>query len=286
MRLASFVAEDRIGYGIVERGMIREASKEFYSEYSDLRAVLAAGQLDRLSESTRSPVPLGDVRLLPPIPSPDKIICVGQNYLAHIREMGNEPGRYPAIFTRYPSSLVGHGSDLLRPTVSEKFDFEGELALVIGQAGRSIPAGAALEYIAGYTCFMDGSVRDFQRHTSQFWPGKNFVASGSVGPWIVTAEEIGDPSGQELRTSLNGEEVQHSSVSDLAISVPEIIEYVSQVTELLPGDVIATGTPGGVGAARKPPLWLKPGDVLKVEISGVGELSNTVADANLGGEDQ
>jgi 2-keto-4-pentenoate hydratase/2-oxohepta-3-ene-1,7-dioic acid hydratase in catechol pathway len=278
MRLASFAVDDRFSYGIVERGMIREAAVEFRTRFPDLRAVLTAGQLDALTDAVASPVPLGGVTLLPPIPNPDKIICVGQNYIAHIREMGNEPGEYPAIFTRYSSSMRGHGAELVRPKASEKYDFEGELALVIGRAGRAIPAGAALDHVAGYTCFMDGSIRDFQRHTSQFWPGKNFTATGSMGPWIVTDEEIGDPAGQVLSTHLNGTEVQSSPVSDLAASVPDIIAYVSQVTELLPGDVIATGTPGGVGAARKPPLWLKPGDSLDVRISGIGTLSNTIVD--------
>lgn len=276
MRLASFDSGGGVAYGIVERGMIRMASEGFRAKYPDIRSVLVANQLDMLAESTTSPVPLGEVTLLPPITAPDKIICVGQNYLAHIREMGNEPGEYPAIFTRYPSSLVGQGADLVRPLQSEKFDFEGELAVVIGKAGRRILQEDALNYVAGYTCFMDGSIRDYQRHTSQFWPGKNFISSGSVGPWIVTAEEIGDPAGQHLRTRLNGNEVQSSPVSDLAISVPEILAYISQVTELLPGDVIATGTPGGVGAARKPQLWLKPGDTLEVEISGIGTLANQV----------
>lgn len=278
MRLASFAVEDRPTYGIVERGMIREASEEFRTKYPDLRAVLAAGQLDDLADAVASPRPLGDVTLLPPVPNPDKIICVGQNYIAHIREMGNEPGEYPAIFTRYASSMRGHGAELVRPRASAKYDFEGELALVIGRAGRSIPEEAALEHVAGYTCFMDGSIRDYQRHTSQFWPGKNFVATGAIGPWIVTEEEIGDPAGQRLRTILNGSEVQNSPVSDLAIPVPQIIAYLSEVTELLPGDVIATGTPGGVGAARKPPLWLRAGDTLEVEISGIGTLSNMIVD--------
>ncbi|MEM8572171.1 MAG: fumarylacetoacetate hydrolase family protein [Pseudomonadota bacterium] len=276
MRCASFAIDDRESYGIVERGMIREADEAFRTQYPDLRSVLAADQLDALAGATEAPVPLSRVCLLPPILHPDKIICVGQNYLAHIREMGNEPGAYPAIFTRYASSMCGHEMPLVRPKVSEKYDFEGELALVIGRAGREIPAEKALDHIAGYTCFMDGSIRDYQRHTAQFWPGKNFVATGAMGPWLVTSEEIGDPAGQHLTTRLNGTEVQSSPVSDLAATVPEIIAYLSTVTELLPGDVIATGTPGGVGAARKPPLWLKPGDTLDVEISGIGTLSNPI----------
>jgi 2-keto-4-pentenoate hydratase/2-oxohepta-3-ene-1,7-dioic acid hydratase in catechol pathway len=278
MRFATFTIDGRTSYGIAEAGQVREADAAFRARHGSLRAVLAANETAALAGSVCAPVPLADVTLLPPVPDAEKILCVGQNYLAHIREMGNEPGDYPAIFTRYPSSLRGHGAPLVRPAASVKYDFEGELAVVIGRAGRAIPEAEALDHVAGYACFMDGSIRDFQRHTSQFWPGKNFAATGAMGPWIVTPDEAGAPGDLDLRTLLNGEEVQSSPVSDLACDLPRIIAYLSTVAELVPGDVIATGTPGGVGAARKPPLWLKAGDRIEVEISGIGTLSNPVED--------
>lgn len=278
MRLASFLAEDGPSYGIVEEGGLRPASSGLRARHPDLRALLAAGATGALAAEAGEARPLDGLHLLPPVPNPDKIICIGLNYAAHIREMGRKAADYPSIFTRYPSSMRGSGAALIRPRASEEYDFEGELAVVIGRAGRAIPEAQALEHVAGYTCFMDGSIRDFQRHTTQFWPGKNFAATGAMGPWIVTADEIPDPAALTLATRLNGAEMQASPVSDLAFPVPEIIAYLSTVTELLPGDVIATGTPAGVGAGRTPPLFLKAGDRIEVEISGIGTLSNPVTD--------
>lgn len=278
MRLASFLAEDGPSYGIVEEGGLRPASPGLRTRHPDLRALLAAGATGALTAEAGEALPLDGLHLLPPVPNPDKIICIGLNYAAHIREMGRKAADYPSIFTRYPSSMRGSGAALIRPRASEEYDFEGELAVVIGRAGRAIPEAQALEHVAGYTCFMDGSIRDFQRHTTQFWPGKNFAATGAMGPWIVTADEIPDPAALTLATRLNGAEMQASPVSDLAFPVPEIIAYLSTVTELLPGDVIATGTPAGVGAGRTPPLFLKAGDRIEVEISGIGTLSNPVTD--------
>jgi len=278
MRLASFLAEDGPSYGIVEEGGLRPASPDLRARHPDLRALLAADATGMLAAEAGKAVPLDGLSLLPPVPNPDKIICIGLNYAAHIREMGRKAADYPSIFTRYPSSMRGSGAVLVRPRASTEYDFEGELAVVIGRGGRAIPEAQALDHVAGYTCFMDGSIRDFQRHTTQFWPGKNFVGTGAMGPWIVTADEIADPAALKLATRLNGDEVQASPVSDLAFSVPQIIAYLSTVTELLPGDVIATGTPAGVGAGRTPPLFLKAGDRIEVEITGIGTLSNPVAD--------
>ncbi|MCB1367380.1 MAG: fumarylacetoacetate hydrolase family protein [Rhodobacteraceae bacterium] len=243
-------------------------------------AVLGDNALTALASAaaTAPRLPLASVTLLPPVPNPDKILCVGLNYLAHILEGGREPLPYPSMFTRYPASVVGHGSAMARPAESDKFDFEGEMAVVIGKPGRRIDAANALDHVAGYTCFNDGSIRDYQGHSSQFWPGKNFQNSGAMGPWIVTADEAPDPGAMHLRTLLNGQEVQSSPVSDLAIGVADLIAYISTVIELLPGDVIATGTPSGVGLYRKPPLFMKAGDVVEVEISGIGTLRNPVVD--------
>ena len=206
-----------------------------------------------------------------------KILCVGVNYRPHIEEMGREVPDYPVVVVRFPSSLVGDGEPLIRPRVSEKYDFEGELAVVIGKPARHVKRDDALGHVAGYCCFMDGSVRDWQRHTGQFTAGKNFERSGAIGH-MVPAADIEDPAALELTTRVNGEVMQKGSVADLVFDIPTLLEYCSTFAELSPGDVIATGTPGGVGAARTPPVWLKDGDLVEVEISGLGVLSNPVRD--------
>lgn len=210
--------------------------------------------------------------------SGQKILCVGVNYRPHIEEMGREVPDKPVVFTRFASSIVGNGDDLLHPGISEQYDFEGELAIVIGKPAHRVSKNDALEVIGGYCCFMDGSVRDWQRHTSQFTAGKNFDRSGAMGE-VVDARQIPDPTALELVTRVNGEQMQHGLVRDLVFDIPTLVEYCSSFTSLAPGDVIATGTPGGVGAARKPPVWLKPGDIVEVEIDGLGALQNTVVAA-------
>lgn len=245
-----------------------------------LQGVLAANALDEL-DALRAAHPdfrLADITFLPPIPEPKRIICVGINYDAHRVETGRKPTEHPTLFIRWPSSLTGHRQPIWRPRVSSRFDFEGELAVVIGRAGRRVPRARALEHVAGYACFNDGSVRDFQRHTSQFTPGKNFARSGGFGPWLVTADEVLDPAGLELTTRVNGQVVQHAPTADLVFDVPSLIEYITTFTPLEPGDVIATGTPSGVGDKREPPLYLSAGDALEVEISAIGTLIHRVVD--------
>lgn len=209
--------------------------------------------------------------------STSRILCVGVNYRPHIEEMGRDVPDYPVVFVRFPSSLVGPGEPVIRPRVSEQFDFEGELAVVIGKKARHVRRDRALDHVAGYCCFLDGSVRDWQRHTGQFTPGKNFDRSGAIGP-LVPAAEVPDPGALELTTRVNGEVMQEGRVADLVFDIPRLIEYCSTFTELQPGDVIATGTPGGVGAARKPPVWLTDGDLVEVDIPGIGLLLNPVQD--------
>ena len=206
-----------------------------------------------------------------------KILCVGVNYRPHIEEMGREIPEYPVVFVRFPGSLVSDGEPMLRPRVSEQYDFEGELAIVIGKVARHVSRDDAYDYIGGYCCFMDGSVRDWQRHTGQFTAGKNFERSGAIGP-MVPAAQIQDPTALELTTRVNGKVMQRGRISELVFDIPALVEYCSTFTELRPGDIIATGTPGGVGAARKPPVWLRDGDTVEVEISGLGVLSNPVRD--------
>jgi 2-keto-4-pentenoate hydratase/2-oxohepta-3-ene-1,7-dioic acid hydratase in catechol pathway len=181
------------------------------------------------------------------------------------------------LFVRFGDSIVGHERPILKPRESEQLDYEGELAVVIGRRARRVGRDRALDYVAGYSCFNDGSVRDYQRHSQQFTPGKNFHASGSFGPWLVTTDEIADPRKLTLTTRLNGAVMQHESVGELCFDVPQLIEYCSTWAQLEPGDVIVTGTPGGVGAGRKPPVWMKPGDTVEVEITGIGTLRNPVA---------
>lgn len=278
MRLVSFERADGTrSYGTVEGQTVRDAGAVLGGRWPDLAAVLAAGAVAQL-RGTGPALDLDALRLLPPIPAPGKILCIGLNYLPHILETGRARPEKPSIFTRYADSLVGHGSPLVRPAASTKFDYEGELAVVIGKAGRHIAESDAWDHIAGYAGFNDGSIRDYQNHTTQFWPGKNFEKSGSFGPWIVTPDEVGDITAQRLTTRVNGMVVQDTPISDLAIGIPALIAYASTVTTLHPGDVIATGTPGGVGNHRKPQLFLEPGMTVEVEITNVGVLSNGVID--------
>jgi len=278
MKIASFIHDGRSSYGVVNDDAVSDAGAVLGHRYADLRSLLNSGEgLAELASLRDAPVlNIEQVQWLPVIPNPDKVLCVGLNYLKHIVETGREVPKYPTLFTRFASAQVGHDQPLILPKASTAFDFEGELAIVIGKAGRHISKANALEHIAGYSLFNDGSIRDWQKHTLQFTAGKNFVGSGSFGPWLVTTDEITDINSLALETRLNGEVVQREGLDDLLFKIPDLIEYVSTFTELLPGDVIATGTPGGVGAFRTPPLWMKPGDVVEVEVEGIGTLKNTV----------
>jgi len=275
----SFEKDGRAGFGVVVGDGVVDAAAHLAGKPSGLREALAAGALPELERlAKRKPDhALASVTFAPVIPNgAAKLICVGVNYMPHIREMGRERPEKPVLFTRFAASIVGHGQPLLKPLASEQFDFEGELAVVIGKRARRVHRDNALDYVAGYSCFNDGSVRDFQRHSPQFTPGKNFHRSGSFGPWLVTTDELPDPRSLRLTTRLNGVVMQDESVGELCFDVPQLIEYCSLFAELLPGDVIVTGTPGGVGAGRKPPLWMKAGDTIEVEISGIGKLRNPV----------
>ena len=276
MKLASFRRGPTRSYGAVTGDGIIDLGKRL--KYPTLYAALAAHALDEVKAAARgasADYALADIKLLLPMPDAPNYFCVGRNYKGHVAEVNGTLPPFPSMFLRLPSSLVACGEPIVRPTVSGDFDFEGELALVIGKGGRHIKQADALSHIAAYTIFMDGSIRDYQfKHCLTV--GKNFFATGSVGPWIVTADEIGDPGQLDLRTRLNGVEVQHTKTDDFIFDIPTIIAYISAFTPLKPGDIIATGTPEGVGFARKPPLWMKPGDTLEVEISKIGILRNSV----------
>lgn len=279
MKLASYSNRGQAGFGVVVDGGLVDCTNRGVGQ--SLKQVLSSGALEELQEiadGAAADLPFDDVSLAPPVVNPGKVFCIGVNYRKHVLEMGRELPTHPWVFTRSADSFVGHGSNMIRPAVSEQLDFEGELALVIGKTAHRVDAAAALEFVAGYCCLNDGSVRDFQRHSGQFTAGKNFWRSGAMGPWLVTADEVGDPAALELETRLNGEVMQSASTSDLIFDIPTLIEYCSTFARLEPGDVIATGTPGGVGAARKPPVWLRDGDTIEVRISRVGTLTNPVAD--------
>lgn len=243
---------------------------------ADLKGALAAGTLGTLAAGRR--YALAEVVLLPVIPNPSKVLCVGHNYETHRQETGRAKADHPSIFTRFADTLLAHGQPIVRPRVSTSLDYEGELAIVIGRGGRAIAEGDAMKHVAGYACFNDASVRDWQWHTSQFTPGKNFPCTGGFGPWLVTPDEAGDLAAVHVTTRLNGQVVQDQPIGDMLFPIPRIVAYVSAFTALAPGDVIATGTPGGVGAKRTPPLWMKAGDKVEVDIGPVGLLVNRIID--------
>ncbi len=277
MKLLSFVVDGKECFGAVSGdGVVTLNDK---TGQPDLRAALAAGALDTMRKAAKEQKPdrkLTAVKFLPVIPNPQKILCAGINYRSHAAETGRELPKQPSMFIRFADTLTGHDGDMVRPRVSDNFDFEGELACVIGKAGRHIKPERALDHVAGYTCFVDGSVRDFQKFSVS--SGKNFPGTGPLGPWLVSTDEIPDPGRLTLMTRLNGKEVQHSGTDLLIYSIPQIIAFCSDFTPLAPGDVIATGTPEGVGHSRKPPLWMKPGDTLEVEITGIGILRTHIVD--------
>jgi 2-keto-4-pentenoate hydratase/2-oxohepta-3-ene-1,7-dioic acid hydratase in catechol pathway len=279
VKLVSFVSAGRPSYGVAKGGGVIDFGARFGDRWATLRALLAAGALaeaQRVAHDAAPDVKLEGLELAPVIPNPDKIICVGLNYRAHVEETGRTVTERPTLFARFAGSQVGHLRPLVKPEVSDQFDYEGELAVVIGKEGRHIPAGRALEHIAGYSCYNEGSIRDWQRHTSQFLAGKSFAGTGGFGPWLATADEIPDPSRLTLETRLNGQVVQHTTTELMITPIPELIAYISTILPLLPGDVIVSGTCGGVGWKRNPPLFMRPGDVAEVEISGIGVLRNPV----------
>jgi 2-keto-4-pentenoate hydratase/2-oxohepta-3-ene-1,7-dioic acid hydratase in catechol pathway len=277
MKLASYTVDGKPAYGVVtDDGVITVSGR--LSGAPTLRDAIANERLDEMRRFAGGTPDhkLESVRFLPAIPNPDKVLCVGVNYKAHAAEVGRELPPQPSLFARLLNTLVGQDGEMIRPTVSERFDFEGELAIVIGRPGRHIKQEHALDYACGYTIFIDGSVRDYQKHSVT--AGKNFPSTGPLGPWIVTSDEIPDPMRLTLTTRLNGQQVQRSGTDQMIYSIPKIISYVSEFTPLLPGDIIATGTPEGVGHGRTPPLWMKAGDKLEVEISSIGTLRTTIVD--------
>jgi len=277
MRLASYRYGGRDRYGVVNGERIHDLTSA-EGAWPDLKAALTKSdwpEVTALAARARETHDAARVEYLPVVPNPGKIICAGINYPAHI--LGDAtPLKYPSLFIRVPSSLVGHGVPVVKPPESEQYDYEGELAVVIGKPGRRIPHDDALRHVAGYACANDGSARDWQRHAGPPTAGKNFERSGSIGPWLVTADEVGDPAALALVTRVNGAERQRDSVGRMHFSVPQLIAYISTFTTLECGDVILTGSPTGTGFSLKPPVFLVPGDTVEIEIERVGTLRNAV----------
>ena len=280
MRLASFQAAGVASYGAVTDKGIVDLGARIGNRYADLKSLLAQDALDQAARQIRNPADfkLSEIEWLPVIPNPGKIVCVGLNYEEHRMETGRDKTENPALFLRVTESQVGHLQPIPRPRESTHLDYEAEIALIIGLPGRRISQADALKHVAGYSCYNDGSVRDWQRHTVQWTAGKNFARTGAFGPWMVTADEI--PPGTKLTLScrLNGEQMQHADTDMMIFKFPKLIEYISAFTPLAAGDVIVTGTPGGVGSRRTPPLWMKPGDTVEIEIDKVGVLVNPIGE--------
>ena len=278
MRITSYSIDGIKSFGVVTDDGVIDA-KPLAGGPQSLKDAIAAGSMDMIAEATvkrSADYSIEEVEFLPVIPDPDKIIAVGLNYRSHVLEGGRDIPEWPMIFTRFANSQVGHGQPMIKPNVSEMFDFEGEMAVIIGKRCRHVSEADALSVVAGYACYNDGSIRDYQRHTSQFVPGKSFYKSGAFGPWMVTADEIPDPGALTLMTRLNGKEMQHATTDDLLFSIPQLIQYLSTVTELVPGDVIVSGTTGGVGCYRDPPVFMKDGDIIEIELDKIGVLRNPV----------
>ena len=268
MRIISFLHDGQPRHGVLDGEMVKT-----FSGVETLQGAMT-------NQPTGPVVAMAGLHMLPVVPNPGKIICIGLNYRDHAIEGGNPIPNYPAVFMRCRTSMVAHGQPILRPSVSDKLDFEAELAVVIGRSATRVSAGNALDHVAGYACFNDGSVRDYQRKSTQWTMGKNFDQTGGFGPQLVTADELPDGArGLGVTSRVNGAAMQDGNTSDMIFDVATLIEILSEAMTLEPGDVIATGTPAGVGYARTPPLFLKSGDVCEVTIGSIGTLSNPIRDA-------
>lgn len=283
MRLLSFRLDGRTSYGCLAADGIVDLGRRLAAEAPDLRSLLVLGALPRAAEIAAggtADFALEDVQVLKPVPNPEKFLCVGVNYKDRNEEYkdGSDLPRYPSLFFRTPGSLVGDGEAIVRPLESEQLDYEGEIALVIGRAGRRIPESEAMDYVAGYSCVNEGTIRDWLRHGKfNVTQGKNFERTGSFGPHLVTRDEV-DEAALSVTTRVNGEVRQHDTVDRLIFRFPALIAYISTFCALTPGDVIATGTPTGAGARFDPPRYLRPGDVVEVDVRGVGHIRNPVID--------
>lgn len=275
MKLVSFRRNDIASYGAVVDNRIQEVSDEFRKKYPDLRSYLSSAAASASHFNATTTVGFDEVEFLPVIPNHEcKIIALGWSYASHQTETAHAKDEVPQLFLKHPQGLVGHMQPAIKPRVSNAYDYEGEFVIVIGKSGRAIPEASAMDHVAGYTILMDGSIRDFQKQS--VFAGKNFDRASPYGPWIVTKDEIPDPHNLQLVTRLNGNIMQNENTGMLAWKIPYLISYCSTITTLQPGDAISTGTPGGVGSKRTPPVFLKDGDVLEIEIDRIGTLRNRI----------
>lgn len=278
MKLVTFTVAGKTGWGAaIEGGVVNLGAR--LPAYADVRSLIAADAVGEAKAALAGAKPdfaLDAITFLPPVPNPDKIICVGLNYDEHVRETKREKTEDPALFVRFPNSQLGHLQPILIPLESDKLDYEGEIAVVIGKGGRRISEERAYDHVAGFSSYNDGSIRDLQWATTQWTTGKNFPATGAFGPWLVTVDEVPADTKLTLITRLNGKEMQRATTDMMVHSIPRLISFISRFTELVPGDVIVTGTPGGVGARKTPPLYMKDGDVCEIEVERVGVLRNTI----------
>ena len=281
MKLISFEHHNTPAYGIVKGDDVLDLTPLLGTQAPDLKTLIAKDLLDaaaQVASSNKATLKLSQLTLLPVIPNPGQIFCIGLNYGEHVRETGREITEVPTIFLRLPASQVGHGQDILRPAESHRLDYEAEIAIVIGKGGRRIQEADAWDHIAGYSCYNDGSVRDWQVATSQWTPGKNFYKTGGFGPWLVTADEIAPNRVMRLQTIRNGQVLQDTTTDKMIHSIPRQIAYISSFTPLSAGDVIVTGTPGGVGNKRTPQVFMKPGDICEIVVDAIGTLRNGIRD--------
>jgi 2-keto-4-pentenoate hydratase/2-oxohepta-3-ene-1,7-dioic acid hydratase in catechol pathway len=279
MKFVSYTRTDSSGFGLVVKGGVVDLTGRLGAGINTLKQAIAADLLDQAAEyagGRQAEFSWSDLALLPVIPDPAKILCIGLNYQKHKEETGRPDVDNPTVFTRFADTQVGHRQALVKPDVTDRFDYEGEMAVIIGRGGRNILEATALGHVAGYACYNEGSVRNWQRHTSQFAPGKNFPGTGAFGPYLVTPDEVGDYRSLPIQTRLNGQVMQDARLSDMIFPVEQLISYVSHFTPLSPGDVIVSGTPGGVGDKREPPVYMVPGDTVEVEIGCLGILRNPV----------
>ena len=279
MKFVSYTRTGNSGFGLVVEGGVADLTGRLGAGINTLKQAIAADLLDQAAECAggrQAEFSWSDLALLPVIPDPAKILCIGVNYQKHKEETGRPDVDNPTVFTRFADTQVGHRQALIKPDVTDRFDYEGEMAVIIGRGGRNISEATALGHVAGYACYNEGSVRNWQRHTSQFAPGKNFPGTGAFGPYLVTPDEVGDYRSLPIQTRLNGQVMQDARLSDMIFPVEQLISYVSHFTPLSPGDVIVSGTPGGVGDKREPPVYMVPGDTVEVEIGCLGVLRNPV----------
>ena len=276
MKLVSYLVSGRASFGLLNHNGIVDLKEKLGNKYADLKSLLADSEGLTVAKTyldAPSDIDEQDITYLPVIPNPNKILCVGMNY-AEKRAEFNETSSAPTLFVRFPDSQTGHKTNIIKPAITNELDYEGELAIIIGKEGFRIKPEEALSHVAGYSCYMDGSIRDWQY--TWFTAGKNWPSTGAFGPCITTSDEIPDPTVLSLTTYLNGQEMQHDCIKNLVHTIPELISYISTFTRLSPGDVILTGSPGGVGKKRNPPVFMKDGDKIEVEITGIGRLTNYV----------